>query len=171
MELKTCDVLLFKPSSNGSMGFFERSICAITNSKYCHVGVLLEAGYKNTVAQAYTEGFWIGDYGSELQDLILKGKCDVYRVKYGLEKSQETALTTFCTDIKGKPYDWGDIISIAIYRLTGKKVILGNPNMYICSEAIDLAFTHAGINLCPEIESSLVSPGDIARSEELVMVS
>lgn len=62
----------------------------------------------------------------------------------------------------GRGYDYGQIFSIALERLTGWKIKAENRRLAICSEIIYEAAKEVGIKV-PEITQAYITPGDFEK--------
>lgn len=59
----------------------------------------------------------------------------------------------------GRGYDYGQIFSIGLERITGWKIKAQNKQLAICSEIIYESAKEAGIKV-PEISQAYITPGD-----------
>lgn len=172
MRTKPGDILLFKgmQSDDKFTKIFEWLIKRVTKSNYCHVAILLDPK-NNTVAQALPKGFSVSNYNELLDTYISNGKVDVYRCKDKLTDEQVRILTKTVRNWEGVPYDWLDIVEIGISYIFHKKTGFRRSNALICSEAVDIAFQIINVDLVPNKDSDMVTPGDVALSDKLYHVN
>ena len=171
MEFQVGDLLFYRPHSKGFLGFFERSVCLLTGGPYCHVAIILDASDKHTVAQSLSQGFVISDEYGYLDYCLHKGWADVYRLDIPMLESQKIAILEACNEFKGLPYDWGDILDIAVYRLSGRRFSLGSAKRLMCSEAVEIVFMRAGVILRNDLDTGFITPNDLSQSPLIKKVS
>lgn len=171
MKTKPGDILLFKgtQSEDKFVRIFEWLVKRVTKSDYCHVAILLDP-QDNLVAQALPKGFSVSYYNDLMNKYIKNGKVDVYRCKQKLTSEQIELLKDTCIGWEGRDYDWFDIVEIAIAYIFKEKIVFRSSNALICSEAVDIAFNIIGVDLTPNTDSDMVTPGDISKSESLQRV-
>lgn len=98
---------------------------------------------------------------------------DLYRMKTGLTPEQQEKFVEFlhhrCSTAQG--YDWWRILSLAIQKYLRFHLIVHEPNHYICSEIIDKAYQHIGIDLVENRVTGDVSPVNLLLSKKLNRVA
>lgn len=96
----------------------------------------------------------------------------LYRVEGGLTSNQQLALIDFlkekCRTNIG--YDWWRVLSIVVRLMFKKNLIIHEMNRYICSEIVDKAYQHIGIDLVEDRETGDVTPLDLLYSKEITPV-
>jgi hypothetical protein len=97
---------------------------------------------------------------------------DLYRMKDVLSKKQKEEIIAFlkerCQSSKG--YDWWRILSLLLQKYLRFSIIIHAPERYICSEIIDKAYQHLGIDLVDNRVTGDVTPLDLMKSNQLVPV-
>lgn len=165
MELKNCDILLYK--SNGD--FFPNAICKITKSEFCHIGALIDSGNAKTVAEAQTKKFQVADYGTDLDNLIAKKQIRVMRLKNKFTAKQEKEAIKFANNSIGKKYGFFDIASVFIYTYTHLIFLKKTVQDYICSEWVVYFLQYLGVDLEVEFQkpARFITPADFPKSKYL----
>lgn len=152
------DILLFYPESR-----FTRIISFLTNSDYSHVGIYF--GEIDGVSVMYDIN------GMVLKPTAIKNvnrKYDVYRVKGGLSKENKEKIREFLLDKSGiVHYDYIQLVGFLNRILFGIDNIFNNPDMYVCSELIDLVYQYIGVDLVDKYKSGNVSPADLENSDKI----
>lgn len=98
---------------------------------------------------------------------------DLYRLKVKLTVEQQNELLHFIHKkvITSKGYDWWRLVSLCVKRFFRWNIIIHEQDRYICSEIIDKAFQHIGIDIVEDLVTGDVTPIDIMRSERIEFVS
>lgn len=98
---------------------------------------------------------------------------DLYRLKVKLTVEQQKELLHFIHKkvITSKGYDWWRLVSLCVKRFLRWNIIIHEQDRYICSEIIDKAFQHIGIDIVEDLVTGDVTPIDIMRSERIEFVS
>ncbi|MBO9130809.1 hypothetical protein [Bacillus sp. 165] len=91
---------------------------------------------------------------------------DVYRLEPTLNEVQKKNVLVFlrkkCSTSKG--YDWWRIISLFLQKYFRLNLIIHAQDRYICSEIIDKAYQHIGIDLVDHKVTGDVTPLDLMNS-------
>jgi len=169
-DIRPGDILLTKGEGNwrtfwkGPMHFAQFLIKIGTMSQYCHVGIVLEVEESTiTVGEALNQGFTIWESYDYIEQQITKDNMHVYRVPR-LGTKQLEIIRREAAGAKGAKYDWGDILDLLLFILTGKTFSFGKPNKFMCSEIIASLFWKAGIEIFPGKTIDMITPADIGRS-------
>lgn len=97
---------------------------------------------------------------------------DLYRVNPQLTDNQKEELIQFlykkCLTSKG--YDWWRVISLCLQKYFRFNIIIHAQDRYICSEIIDKAYQHLGIDLVDWRVTGDVTPLDLLQSKKLAHV-
>lgn len=97
---------------------------------------------------------------------------DLYRCHQSLSPEQQKVMTDFlkkrCQTSKG--YDWWRIISLIIKRYFRINLIIHEQDKYICSEIVDKAYQHIGIDLIEHRVTGDVTPLDFIETNHLSLV-
>lgn len=98
---------------------------------------------------------------------------DLYRLKMNLTSVQQKELLLFLQRkvSTSKGYDWWRLISLCVKRYFRWNIIIHEQDRYICSEIIDKAFQHIGIDLVEDLVTGDVTPIDIMHSDRIKYVS
>jgi hypothetical protein len=141
-------------------GIVSKAVKQFSDSPYSHVALvldeyhLLEANWNHPLSIRHIS-YRRSDY-------------DVYRV-VGLEERQKEKIREYIQQTINAGYDYRLVIShVFHYFFKGK--LIHDENRFDCSEWIDLAFMYAGVNLLPYRLDSLVTPGELADSDKLILV-
>lgn len=161
MNVAPGDLLLFRVSSSSNwldkaIGWGQRVIHqAPTSAEYCHVAIV--GPDKDHMYEAVWPRFHntLIDLGKVQKNLIV----EAYRVKQSTPE-QVAKVMEFCNGLLGDKYPW---ISI----LTFGWLTIGHAPY--CSQAAWRAWMHADRILCQD--ESMVSPDDIAASDNLIRIS
>lgn len=97
---------------------------------------------------------------------------DLYRLKGYLSEQQKEELVSFirkrCNSSRG--YDWWRIVSLLLQKYFRQNIIIHSPERYICSEIIDKAYQHLGIDLVEQRVTGDVTPLDLISSPKLLLI-
>ncbi|QFT89510.1 hypothetical protein FIU87_12695 [Bacillus sp. THAF10] len=98
---------------------------------------------------------------------------DLYRLKTKLSIGQQEQMLAFIHRkiSTSKGYDWWRLISLCVKRFFRWNIIIHEQDRYICSEIIDKAYQHIGIDLVENLVTGDVTPIDIMKSQQLEYVS
>jgi hypothetical protein len=151
LELQTGDLLFIK-------GDFLKSplIKWFLSSKYSHVAMVYDS---TSICEVDTD---------KKMEIIPNPYQDyeVYRYNGRLNLDQQTAMKIFlkekCQTSEG--YDWWRILSILLKRYFKTNLVIHQPNRYICSEIIDKAYQHIGIDVIKNRVTGDVTPVDLLHS-------
>ncbi|MBM7584051.1 uncharacterized protein YycO [Bacillus pakistanensis] len=151
MELQTGDLLFIR-------GDFLKSplIKWFLNSKYSHVAMVYDS---TTICEVDTD---------KKMEIIPNPyqEFDVYRYIGNLTLEQQADMQKFlkekCKTSEG--YDWWRILSILLKRYFKTNLVIHQPNRYICSEIIDKAYQHIGIDVIKNRVTGDVTPVDLLHS-------
>lgn len=93
----------------------------------------------------------------------------LYRVEKPLTEEEKKELVLFlkkkCKTSKG--YDWWRILSLCLQKYFRFNIIIHAQDRYICSEIIDKAYQHIGIDLVEDRVTGDVTPLNLLQSEKL----
>lgn len=96
----------------------------------------------------------------------------LYRFRGNLTHQQKQALVEYlmkkCHTSRG--YDWWRLISMGLQKYFRLNIIIHAPDRYICSEIIDKAYQHLGIDLVDDHVTGDVTPLDLMESKNLIRV-
>jgi hypothetical protein len=96
----------------------------------------------------------------------------LFRLREKLTPQQKLVLVDFlkkkCHTSKG--YDWWRLISLGLQKYLRLNIVIHAPERYICSEIIDKAYQHLGIDLVEDRVTGDVTPLDLMESTKLVQV-
>jgi hypothetical protein len=91
---------------------------------------------------------------------------EVYRYRGGLTKQQKQQLVDYlkekCKTTMG--YDYPRILSILFQILFKWHIVIDDKNRFICSEIIDAAYQHIGIDLIQARDTGDVTPPDLLNA-------
>ncbi|MBM7620012.1 hypothetical protein JOC95_001864 [Bacillus tianshenii] len=97
---------------------------------------------------------------------------DLYRLKGDLSSQQKEEMVSFlrkrCLSSRG--YDWWRIVSLLLQKYFRQNIIIHSPERYICSEIIDKAYQHLGIDLVEHRVTGDVTPLDLISSPKLLLI-
>ncbi|MGM0837307.1 MAG: hypothetical protein ACQEV7_14220 [Bacillota bacterium] len=97
---------------------------------------------------------------------------DLYRFKSGLSKQQKEELVSFLEkrSYSSIGYDWWRIVSLLLQKYFRLNIIIHSPERYVCSEIIDKAYQHLGIDLVENRVTGDVTPLDLISSPKLSLI-
>lgn len=166
--LKVGDVVFF----NNDGSFVSWGISLFTKSQFTHVGIVYEIKDDIiTLAEALASGFTKKDYSVDsFFKRVNKSKFVIKRASNMSTKAVKDTIDM----LEGRPYGFLDLLRIAVYKLTGKRIGGDSTRFLICSEAVALVLRNANnkIDLSKERNKpiSYISPADIFHSKHLKFV-
>jgi hypothetical protein len=85
---------------------------------------------------------------------------DLYRLNRKLTEKEKDEITSFLIEKckRSKGYDWWRLVSIGIKKYFRWNLIIHEQDRYICSEIIDKAYQHIGIDLVKDCVTGDVTP-------------
>jgi hypothetical protein len=94
---------------------------------------------------------------------------DLYRIKGNMSVLQKRQLVQYLKkkSEQSKGYDWWRIVSLCLQKYLRFNIIIHSPDRYICSEIIDKAYQHIGIDLVDHRVTGDVTPLDLMNSNRL----
>ncbi|CAG9622383.1 hypothetical protein [Sutcliffiella rhizosphaerae] len=97
----------------------------------------------------------------------------LYRLKKRLTDNQQKKLLLFLHKkvATSKGYDWWRLLSLCMKKYFRWNIIIHEQDKYICSEIIDKAFQHIGIDLVEDLVTGDVTPIDIMQSKKIMYIS
>jgi hypothetical protein len=156
VELKRFDLLFVRGRS-----LIGRVIRSVTDSPYSHVAVVWGPG-------EIADTDWLRPLDRRPQSVITD-PFDVYRYRGTITLEQAAMMQDFFREHEGTGYDFIQSLSHGLYLLTGWPII-DDAKRFNCSEFVDRMFKKAYIDLYPVVDGH-VTPGDLARSDNLFKVS
>ena len=166
MELKECDILLYKKSTKGIWRLIDGIISYITKSEYVHSGIVLEVNKGCIkVGEHLSQGFTIWDNYSLLND-VKSGSIDVYRTP--LTPVQQINIINTFYSYENEKYDYKEILDQFLSWLKLPTFFDGN-KLYTCASKIVQGFKVNKIILVNKKEDS-ITPKDLSKSKILSKV-
>lgn len=158
MDMEVGDLLFVKGNCN-----FSPLIRFFLKSEYTHVTIAVDHDHICEV-----------DLYRKME--IMKNpykEYDLYRLKANLTSDQQAELLHFLQKkvSTSKGYDWWRLVSICVKRYFRWNIIIHEQDRYICSEIIDKAFQHIGIDLVEDCVTGDVTPIDIMKSKHIKYVT
>lgn len=97
---------------------------------------------------------------------------DLYRLNRKLTDAEKEDLLNFLRDKckSSRGYDWWRLVSIFIKMYFRWNLVIHEQDRYICSEIIDKAYQHIGIDLVKERVTGDVTPLDLLHSKHIKLV-
>lgn len=180
VDLEVGDVLLFKGDVKwynfwtSKLRLAHLLIKLATFSPYVHAGIVTNANPKNIViGEALDNGFTVHEVTNYVKQGMSNKEIDVYRYKdfdgKMLTPDQKALIQDEIRILEGSPYDWKDLVDLAIFIFTGKKFKLGTAKKLICSEAIADVYDSVNIGLVDKPNDE-VTPADLGFSDVLYRV-
>jgi len=150
--LEPADILAMRGSN--SIG---KVIRDVTRQNYSHIAIV------GRDELHVFEAIWTGIRYREIHNKF--GDFDVFRCPK-ITSKQVSAVIAFCSKKINQGYDYIELLSYLNHGLNK----FNNPKKFICSELAYNAYLSCGIPLVKK-SSTIVTPGDIANSKELVKVN
>ncbi len=147
------DILLFRRGS-----LISKIIQWGTNSPYSHVAICVDPD-KNLLIEA--QGIVRANDIRRVKDY------DIFRVKQGYIYDLDDVIS-YLVDKLNSNYDYLGVIYLGLLKLFQMKKTANawqKKKDYFCSELLSGGFEYGGLDIAPQIEDDVTSPGDIADSE------
>ena len=154
MKLETGDIVFIKPK-----GILSWIISKLTKCNYSHVVLI----YKELNPQLIMDTDWSYTRLRKL-DYYKERGYSIYRIKGGLDTSQKTLIKLWMQKNLDKKYDYIQLFSFLNRIVFKMDKIFNNPDMFVCSEMVDRAFSDIGIDLVDRYELGDVTPDDLIKS-------
>ena len=97
---------------------------------------------------------------------------DLYRLKRKLTEKEQKELTEFLLEkcMTSKGYDWWRLLSLCFKKYFRWNLVIHEQDRYICSEIIDKAYQHIGVDLVEERVTGDVTPIELMESHQIQLV-
>lgn len=172
-NIRLLDVVLFRKDEKN---FISKWISRFTGSDFTHAGIINCVGNNAVIMAEAQKSFVRTEYSYEQFDkLIDDGKVIIRRAKIREAGIWIDSLRIFSCVQKyiGKKYGYLDLLAIALYELTGKRLFKDTANVLICSEAV--ARILADVEYCDLSQEmkkpfSYITPDDLYNSKKLKTV-
>ncbi len=161
MLFEVGDILLVR----GRTFMLSSSIKKMLNSPYSHVAIAVGTHHICEIDAFKKMKIIVNPYPESDYDLLRIGGG-------GLDSYQKERMQKFlqeqCKTIKG--YDWLRILEIVLRKVFKWNLTINDKDRYICSEVIDAAYNHIGIDILPDMDSEDITPADLIMSLLLVPI-
>ena len=172
MTIEVGDIVNVKGKDQSWIG---KMISWFTDSEFTHTAVVVAV---NNDDVAVVEAQWLN-----FNDSVYSYEWIKNNAKYGSFKKFDTEDDKIlfiyeCMKLIGKPYDYPAILTIGaniLYRryilrqdketIRKRLITYKSSKLLFCSEAISRICKMFGVDLCPELDDDMITPGDIAESE------
>jgi len=123
--------------------------------------------YDDRVIEACSEGIIERSWEEAIEGVI---EYKVFKLKEELTELEKAIIVAYAWGNVGKPYNYWWLIKMAWEIVKGKLRRALKYPAHVCSSLVYDCFLHANIDLLPGQKDVLVTPDDLANSEELVEV-